>query len=518
MGGKTMPAFILRPDVIPLWIGIGLTGYLLLTGIRSRHSKLGVDFTVLMSLALIWQVSYAINIMTSMLWLIKIMVFLEVGCMSAIPIILFVFSGRLTRRPFLYNRNLIVGLCILPAVIAILTITNDLHQIIYTGFDEVALSMGNILEPNFGPWYVVIGVYSFLLLLVTLVVLVDWIQKATPANRGQATVLFLGILPPVVANVTHTSGFLNLIIDPTPLAFSVSGAILLWGLSRYGLLDMMPIAREIVFENISDGVIVLDNQESVMDINPAAARLFGGNRNNLVGRRMRDLIHRLDTCLLIVKNEAGEYDTLRFGAGDQVVDYEIRTSPIHDKSGMLDGKIILLNDVTERRKLEDELRVLSSLDHLTGLMNRRTFFLELTKQIRLARRFHYQLTVCMLDLDRFKMLNDRYGHQVGDDALAQASTRIQNSIRISDIAARYGGDELAMLLIHTGERGAVTLCKRVSDEVGNIVIRDEFKMGVSIGLSSLKKDDPDTGETIIARADRALYKAKARGRGQIVVG
>jgi diguanylate cyclase (GGDEF)-like protein/PAS domain S-box-containing protein len=331
-------------------------------------------------------------------------------------------------------------------------------------------------------------------------------------------VLFLSILPPVISNITYTLGFIDTAIDPTPLAFSVSGIILLWGLSRYGLLDMIPIAREIVFENISDGVIVLDNQESVMDINPAAAKLFGGNRSNLVGRRMRDLINRLDTCLLIVKNEAGEYDTLRFGAGEHVVDYEIRTSSINDKSGRLEGKIILLNDVTDRRKLEDELRMLSSLDHLTGLMNRRTFFIEMGKQIRLARRFHYQLTVCMMDLDRFKLLNDRYGHQVGDDALAQASTKIQNSIRISDIAARYGGDELALLLVHTGERGAMTLCKRVAGEVSQILIKDEFKMGISIGLSTLKKDDPDTGETIIARADRALYNAKAEGRGRIVVG
>lgn len=513
-----MPELILRPDVIPLWVGIGLSVYLLLEGIHYRHNKLGADFTVLMSLALIWQVSYAINIMTSAIWLIKILVTIEVGCMSAIPIILLTFAGRLTRRAMMYNRNLIICLCILPALIAILMATNDLHQVIYNGFYEAALSTGFLLKPNFGLWFVVIGVYSFLLILITLIVLVDWYQKATPANRGQAAVLFLGILPPVISNITYTLGFIDTAIDPTPLAFSVSGIILLWGLSRYGLLDMIPIAREIVFENISDGVIVLDNQESVMDINPAAAKVFGGNRNNLVGRRMRDLINRLDTCLLIVKNEAGEYDTLRFGAGEDVVDYEIRTSPINDKSGRLEGKIILLNDVTDRRKLEDELRMLSSLDHLTGLMNRRTFFIEMGKQIRLARRFHYQLTVCMMDLDRFKMLNDRYGHQVGDDALAQASTKIQNSIRISDIAARYGGDELALLLVHTGERGAMTLCKRVAGEVSQIFIKDEFKMGISIGLSTLKKEDPDTGETIIARADRALYNAKAEGRGRIVVG
>jgi diguanylate cyclase (GGDEF)-like protein/PAS domain S-box-containing protein len=512
-----MPVLILRPDVIPLWIGIGLSAYLLFIGFRYRHTQLGLDFFILMSLACIWQVSYSINIMTSAVWLIKILVTIEVACMSGIPVLITVFAGRLTRHAWITRRSFIAALCIIPAVSTILTATNDLHQYVYTGFRAEILSVGFLLTPNFNIWYVVLGVYSYLLILFSLIVLIDWYQKATPASRGQAALLFLGILPPVLANISHAVGYIATAIDPTPLAFGISGLILLWGLYRYGLLDMIPIAREIIFESIKDGVIVLDNQESVMDINPAAAKLFGSNRNTLVGHRMRDLIHRLETCLLIVKNDEGEYDTLRFGTGDQVVDYEIRTSPINDKSGLLEGKVILLNDVTERRKLEDELRILSSLDHLTGLMNRRTFFIELGKQIRLARRYHYQLTVCMMDLDRFKLLNDKYGHQVGDDALGLASMTIQNNIRISDVAARYGGDELALLLIHTSERGALTLCKRISDAVSQLKIREGFSLGVSIGIAVLKKDDPDTGETIIARADRALYKAKAGGRGGIMV-
>lgn len=512
-----MPFIILRPDVIPLWIGIGLSAYLLLIGYRYRKNKLGLDFFILMSMACIWQISYSINIMTSTIWLIGILVTIEISCMAGIPVLLVVFAGRLTRRQWMTSRNFILLISIIPMVTAFLTATNNLHQLVYTGFRALTLSNGFLLSPNYSTRFVVFGVYSYLLILFAMVALIDWYQKATPASRGQAAVLFLGILPPVIANVSHAAGFINTTIDPTPLAFSISGLILLWGLYRYGLLDMIPIAREIIFESIKDGVIVLDAQESVMDINPAAARLFGGNQSNLVGHKMRDLIHRLDTCLLIVKNDEGEYDTLRFGAGDKVVDYEIRTSPINDKSGLLEGKVILLNDVTERRKLEDELRLLSSLDHLTGLMNRRTFFIELGKQIGLARRYHYQVTVCMMDLDRFKMLNDQYGHQVGDDALALVSMTIQNNIRMSDNAARYGGDELALLLIHTSERGALTLCKRIASAVSQINIRDEFLMGVSIGIATLKKDDPETGETIIARADRALYKAKARGRGGIVV-
>ncbi|MBN2257946.1 MAG: diguanylate cyclase [Anaerolineaceae bacterium] len=513
-----MLLLILRPDVIPLWIGIGISTYLLAVGYKYRYTNLGLDFFVLMSLACIWQLSYAINIITSALWLVKILVTIEVSCMAAISVLILVFAGRLTNRNFIVQPGVIIALSILPMITFFLLLSNDAHHMVYTGFNQLALSSGYLISPSFGSWYTVIGLYSYLLIIVAFVLLVDWYQKATPASRGQAVVLILGILPPVIANVLHASGYINTTIDPTPLAFSISGIVLLWGLYRFGLLDMIPIAREIVFESITDGVIVLDNQERVMDINPAAARLFGGNNNSLIGKKMRELIHKLDTCLLIVKDEEGEYDTMRFSEGNETVDYEIRASQLTDRSGILEGKVILLNNITERRKLEDELRVLSSLDHLTGLVNRRTFFLELEKQIRLARRYKYMLTVCMLDLDRFKALNDQYGHQVGDDALALASMSIQNSIRMSDIAARYGGDELALLLTHTGEKGALTLCNRIAAAVTKVNVQSDIQLGVSIGIATLKKEDIDTGETLIARADRALYQAKNEGRGGMVVG
>jgi diguanylate cyclase (GGDEF)-like protein/PAS domain S-box-containing protein len=513
-----MPVFILRPDVIPLWMGIGVSAYLLVVAYKYRQTKIGLDFIVLMSLACIWQVSYAINIITSATWLIKILVTIEVSCMAAISVLILVFAGTLTQRQWLARRTTLVTLCILPAITFVLTATNDIHHLVYTGFNYEALSSDYLISPDFGSWYTVIGVYSYLLIVVAIILLVDWYQKATPASRGQVAVLLLGILPPVFASISYSAGLINTVIDPTPLAFSVSGFVLLWGLYRFGLLDTIPIAREIVFQSISDGVIVLDNQERVMDINPAAARLFNGNQNNLIGRRMRDLIHQLDTCLLIIKDEEGDYDTMRFSRGDEVIDYEIRTSLINDKAGILEGKVILLNDITERRKLEDELREQSSLDHLTGLVNRRTFFIELEKQIKLARRYKYMLTVCMMDLDRFKELNDKFGHQVGDDALALVSMTIQNSIRIGDIAARYGGDELILLLTHTGERGALTLCNRIARAVSTVIVHEDYKLGISIGIAALVKDDTDTGETLIARADRALYKAKGEGRGGIMVG
>jgi len=513
-----MPVFVFRPDVIPLLIGIGISAYLLNVGLKYRHTKIGVDFLVLMSLVHIWQISNAFNVSTAVLWLVSIFTGIGVACMAAIPVLILVFAARLTRREVLTKRSIVILLCIVPAITAILVATNNLHHLVFTGFSLNVLSSGFLIKTDFGPWYRIHGFYSYILISVAIIFLLDWLRKANPTSRGQAIILLLGILPPITFNVIYTSGVINMVIDPTPLAFSISGFVLLWGLYRYGLLDMVPIAREMVIESIHDGVIVVDNQGSVLDINPAAAKLFKGKPGDLIGKKMRELFNQHGARLIIEKNEKGEYNSLHLNTSNEVIDYEVRTSPINDKSGILEGKVILFNDVTKQRRLEDELRQLSSLDHLTGLLNRRTFFIELEKQIRLAHRYHFMLSVCMLDLDRFKELNDRYGHQIGDEALTLASETIQKTVRKTDFVARYGGDELALLLVHTGERGAMALCQRINKAVAEIVIQKDFQMGVSIGLTCLTKQDSETGETIIGRADRALYQAKTEGRGGIAVG
>ena len=393
-----------------------------------------------------------------------------------------------------------------------------MHHLIFTGFGVKVLSSGFLVLTDYGRWYHIHGFYSYLLILIAIILLLDWLRKANSASRGQAVILLLGMIPPIAFNIIYTSEISTMVIDPTPLAFSISGFILLWGFYRYGLLDMVPIAREIIIESIHDGVIVIDKHELILDINPAAAKLFEQKPGDLIGKKIMSMINRNKTRLINEPNGNGGNSLLRLNTDEGVVDYEVRISPINDKSGILEGQVILLSDITKQRHLEEELRQLSSMDHLTGLLNRRFFFNEMEKQIELAHRYHFMLSVCMLDLDRFKELNDRFGHQVGDEALALAAETIQKTVRKTDCVARYGGDELALLLVHTGERGAMALCQRVNKAVGEIVIQKVFPMGVSIGVTCLTKQDSATGETMIGRADRALYQAKAEGRGGIVFG
>ncbi len=220
-----MPVLVYRPDVIPLLIGVVISAYLLFIGFRYRHTKIGVDFMVLMTLVFIWQISDAFKISTAVLWLVNISAGISVGCMAAIPVIILVFAARLTRRDWLARRRIIALLCIVPMITAILIATNHLHHLVFTGFSLHVLTTGFIITTDYGPWYSIHGFYSYLLILIAIILILDWLRRANPAIRGQAVILLLGMLPPIVINLIYASKIINMVIDPTPLTFIISGFI-----------------------------------------------------------------------------------------------------------------------------------------------------------------------------------------------------------------------------------------------------------------------------------------------------
>lgn len=175
------------------------------------------------------------------------------------------------------------------------------------------------------------------------------------------------------------------------------------------------------------------------------------------------------------------------------------------------------------RRLQEEMekvRTMASTDPLTGLSNRRRFAELLERYYDEANRYGHDLTCCMCDLDHYKDFNDAFGHQVGDEILVEAAKVIGDSLRSSDVAARYGGDEFVLLLPHTSVDRACSVAERVREKI--VAISDKYgqidsTLGVSIGVASLNIDHPDSGDKLLAMADRALYAAKEGGRGRVVV-
>jgi diguanylate cyclase (GGDEF)-like protein len=156
-------------------------------------------------------------------------------------------------------------------------------------------------------------------------------------------------------------------------------------------------------------------------------------------------------------------------------------------------------------------------DSLTSLANRRFFIDFLEKAMSFAKRHEQPLSVIMADLDNFKSLNDTYGHQAGDQVLVAFAEAMQASIRREDLAARFGGEEFILMLPGTALKEATILAERLRESLEKLVFPPlTTRVTASFGIATYRPDD--TFETLVKRADEALYAAKAAGRNRVMTG
>ncbi len=215
---------------------------------------------------------------------------------------------------------------------------------------------------------------------------------------------------------------------------------------------------------------------------------------------------------------------LRFKDG-AVGCFEVSCMPAKDAAGAWSGARGVARDVTEARERVEALRrahkqlnALANTDGLTGLLNRRAFIEELEK--RLARHYRNRLvgTLIYFDLDNFKKVNDQRGHQAGDEVLKAVAEAARHALRVVDLASRIGGDEFLLWLEETGPDAAKSIADRLMEAAAGISKVwgvEGYPLGFSIGAVFARLDMPESAESLIARADAAMYVAKKGGKGQL---
>lgn len=276
------------------------------------------------------------------------------------------------------------------------------------------------------------------------------------------------------------------------------------------VLGAAPVA--LVLTRLRDQHVVLANER--------CAALFGVPLEEVVGQRTRDyyavpeerdqMIERLiaqgqlDSFLVKLKKRGGQEFWAEMSA--RIVE--------------LDGQrcsLVGLHDVTAQKRLEEQLRALATRDSLTGAANRRHFVELAERERQRSLRSGSPLALCLLDADHFKDVNDRYGHVAGDHVLAALATSAQSQLRVADVLGRLGGEEFAILLPDTPLEGAEVLAERVREAVAAHRVpsgdAEEIAVTISVGVAELR--DAESFESLLKRADRALYAAKDRGRNRV---
>ncbi len=387
-------------------------------------------------------------------------------------------------------------------------------------------------------WFWFHVVYSYTFILISLFLLAQYYFRCAKIYRRQTGMILLGISIPLMTNIISILGY-DLVnnLDVTPMAFTITSVCIAIGIFRFRLLELRPIAHDILFKNIQDGVVVVDANQQIVDINPPAKYFLSRFFSDPIGKTLNEIIQafpEIPENILAKDKGQGEIQVtvpeIRF--------FEWQVSHLVDQNQRHWGNLVTFRDITTRKQVElaltqvnarlaqklDEIKSLQAQlldqairDPLTGLYNRRYLSQVLQRELPRADRDQRPIAIILLDLDHFKQINDRFGHAVGDDVLKLTGEVFLQNIRKGDVACRYGGEEFLLIFpgvaTKVGHRRLLDLLSILQDAICQIQT-PEILLTASCGIAEYPKDGL-TPDELLQVADHRMYCAKQKGRNQI---
>jgi diguanylate cyclase (GGDEF)-like protein/PAS domain S-box-containing protein len=449
-----------------------------------------------------------------------------------------IFTLRITHRDkWVTFRNLSL-LFIEPILILILVWAAP--RTMFASIEPLNRDGYHIMQIVRGTMFWVNILYSFSLILFSFVLLGITYRNANPFFKKQYLMILLGSSVPFAFSLQtqmRSNSFAEL--DRAPVAFGISAVIYVYAIYRHQFMNLIPIARSRLIERMSDGVLVLDLQGRIVDINPAMRNFIDEEPSAYIGRNISDTLK--------LWNESTEHLLTGLEARTEMrlphrpTRYlDLRVTPLYDDDQNLSGRLIVFRDVTDRKEVEkdlrhamdrmqtqlieinllqDQLREQAIRDALTNLFNRRYLEETLERELARASRELYPLCIVMMDIDHFKNVNDTYGHEAGDIVLKTLADTVTTQSRQGDFACRYGGEEIVLVMPNIGIEVARERVNSLHRSIASLYIpfgRFHLNVTMSMGIALYPKHG-DTKELLLRAADRALYTAKNAGRNRVII-
>jgi diguanylate cyclase (GGDEF)-like protein/PAS domain S-box-containing protein len=431
-----------------------------------------------------------------------------------LPVMGFIFALQFTHSDrWLTSRRMLL-LFVIPLITLVLLWTGKYHNLMLYDLHLTIDGPFMLVANQYGLWFWVFVTYSYALLIIGMLVLVHRLFSPPRLFQDQAIYLIIAVAVPAIANIEYLSPFLPIPqADWTPAAFAVSAICLTFAISRHGLLDVLPVARESAIELMNEGFAVVDDKGRIVDINKAMCEITGLKQSDLHGQPLPAVIVNQLNAGGDYLNISEEHIEIALDQKDGLHYYSTHVSLLQRGRGTR-SHVLILYDITERKKNEEAIKQIAYYDSLTGLPNRSLFSDRAEMALAEAGRYKRKLAVMIVDIDKFKAVNDTYGHDAGDQVLQDIAARLTHAVRKVDTVSRLGGDEFLVLLPEIAN-------EEIVDRIAHRIIREavtpfnfnatDIHLTISIGISLYPEDSEDLN-TLVKYADTAMYYVKQTGR------
>jgi len=381
--------------------------------------------------------------------------------------------------------------------------------------------------PDLGsPWFWALVAYYQFNSWALIVLTWRWgAMSQRPSDRVSSRLILVGSLLSLLGVTLDNLGWPGLAEGPLPSvapAFPVLAfAAMAWSLVRYRFMAVSPSAvAPVLLRTMDDTVLLLDERGQVLSGNDACRHLLGQEAADLAGRELASLLRGESAddeafiAALLRQPRGAQRELSCLGVDGRTTPVLLSVAPLARRRGAPQGAVVVLRDISAARLAEEQLRRMAQHDALTGLTNRYVFQDRLAQCLELARRANRRVAVVVVDLDRFKEVNDLHGHAAGDLLLREVAGRLRAHMRKSDTVSRMGGDEFALVLSEVdGPTALAAATERVRQACSGSVRfgTRELPIRASIG-TAVFPDDANSPDALVRRADLAMYESKRHRR------
>ncbi|HWR11108.1 MAG TPA: diguanylate cyclase [Rectinemataceae bacterium] len=482
--------------------------------IAHRHNQLSSLFAIMSIAVMIYVAGYAFELGSRSLEEIKFWLKLEYFGLSFISTFWFIiaYKSRVKREPAFC---VYLILLLIPILTIFFSATNDFHHLHYREVSAIAVGGQLFAKLDKGPWYFVFVIYSNAMMVLSFAAF--FIQWRT-SKLGTASISFwmmLGSAWVALFETCYLFGLSPYGIDLAPFGFLGAAFFFSVAIVRHDFLQSDQLVKDIVFSGISEGILILDSMDKISDYNKAAGTLFSWLSVDAIGKKLGDFPEGIALDGAASRNK--ELKIVRDGGTRY---FEAKMTKLIDRKKNV-GRVFLFKDVTGLHRLLRKLYRLANYDMLTKTFNRHRFFDDAEKEVSRVQRYGGRIGLLMIDLDFFKVVNDRYGHQAGDAVLVAVARTLKDRIRASDILGRYGGEEFIVVLTAIDPEKVLAVAEDMRESIAALRVsyRDEsIATTISVGMAvSGEGDRTTTLEKLLMEADLALYRAKREGRNRVCV-